>query len=81
MDVINEVCKDLQKRAKLGERKYGERLVPFNGRSALKDAYEEALDLANYLKQLLLEEEMELKIKRIRKKTPKPKRADGDFPF
>lgn len=55
-DVINEVCKDLQARASLGEKKYGERLRPFNGRSALQDAYEEALDLANYLKQLLIEE-------------------------
>ena len=58
IDVINEVCKDLQSRAKLGEKKYGERLRPFNGRSALRDAYEEALDMANYLKQLLIEEEL-----------------------
>jgi len=59
IDVINEVCEDLQARAVLGEKKYGERLRPFNGRSSLRDAYEEALDLANYLKQLLIEEEIE----------------------
>ena len=58
IDIINEVCKDLQKRAALGRKKYGERLKPNNGRDALQDSYEEALDLANYLKQKLVEEEM-----------------------
>lgn len=55
IDVIDEVCKDLQARARLGKKKYGERLRPFNGRCSLQDAYEEALDLANYLKQTLIE--------------------------
>jgi hypothetical protein len=80
-DVISEVCKDLERRAKLGERKYGERLLPFNGRRALQDLYEELLDAANYCKQLLMEEDMEKKITRIRKKTPGKKKPDGDFPF
>lgn len=80
MDVINEVCKDLQKRAKLGEKKYGERLIPFNGRRALQDLYEELLDAANYCKQLLMEEDMEAKIKKIRSKTKKPRRVDDEFP-
>ena len=57
IDVINEVKKDLDRRAKLGEKKYGKRLEIFNGRNALKDAYEECLDMANYLKQRLLEED------------------------
>lgn len=79
-DVINAVCADLQRRAKLGEKKYGERLAPFNGRRGLQDLYEELLDAANYCKQLLMEEEMELKIKRIRSRVKKPKRVDDEFP-
>jgi len=77
-DVTNELCKELQKRAKFGERKYKTRLHPFNGRSALRDAFEEACDLSCYLKQLLMEEEMEGKIKRIRKKAPQ-KIPDFEF--
>jgi hypothetical protein len=36
-------------------RQYGERLAAHNGRDALQDAYEEALDLALYLRQALAE--------------------------
>ena len=36
--------------------KYGKPVTPFNGRHALKDAYEEVLDLAVYLKQKLVED-------------------------
>lgn len=57
IDIIDEVRKDLQQRAKMGEKTYGTRLKPFNGRDALIDAYQEALDLAVYLKQKLVEEE------------------------
>jgi hypothetical protein len=77
-DIVNAVCEDLQKRAKIGEKKYGERLRPFNGRNGLQDAYEEALDLANYLKQILIEEELTKKIEKIRATTPKKKK---EFPF
>ncbi len=35
--------------------KYGTHLQPHNGRDALRDAYEELIDGALYLKQLLLE--------------------------
>jgi len=49
--VTDLVIKDLQARAKVGTEKYGESLKTFNGRDALVDAYQEALDLAQYLKQ------------------------------
>lgn len=48
---------DLEDREQLGIRRYGTPLQPHNGRDALRDAYEEALDLACYLKQVLLEHE------------------------
>jgi len=51
------VARDLAARERKGIETYGRPLTPFNGRDALQDAYEEALDLACYLKQALLEAE------------------------
>lgn len=56
-DVTELVKEDLDSRADAGEAKYGERLKAHNGRNALWDAYQEALDLAQYLRQLIKEEE------------------------
>jgi hypothetical protein len=56
-DIADLVCRDIQARAALGERKYGERLRPNNGRRGLQDLFEELLDAAMYCKQLLVEEE------------------------
>lgn len=53
--IIDMVCADLMRRKAHGIKKYGTHLQAFNGRSALQDAYEEALDLANYLKQAIEE--------------------------
>ena len=53
--VLNEVIKDLLDRSKEGEKKYGTLLKTNNGRNALMDAYQEALDLCMYLKQCLME--------------------------
>ena len=50
------VIADMQERDKHGEAKYGTRLQAFNGRSALTDAYQEALDLCVYLRQKIEEE-------------------------
>ena len=47
-------------RRELGIRKYGTPLETNNGRSALRDAWEEALDLVTYLTQALLEAGEEL---------------------
>lgn len=46
---------DLETREQIGIQRYGTALQPHNGRDALRDAYEEALDLACYLKQALIE--------------------------
>lgn len=49
------VVADMRGRDSMGLRKYGVRLTPHNGRDALRDAYEEALDLAVYLRQAIFE--------------------------
>lgn len=49
------VVEDIAKRKQMGLAKYGTLLQPFNGRDALKDAYEESLDQTIYLRQLLEE--------------------------
>jgi len=51
------VRKDMADRDTFGRQKYGTPLQPFNGRNALKDAYEEVLDLAVYLRQAIYEKE------------------------
>ena len=54
------VVHDMQERDAFGERKYGLRLRAFDGRSTLADAYQEALDLAVYLRKRLYEEQAPL---------------------
>jgi|GEM_PF-6547068 len=54
-DITNLVKRDLEARARTGRKKYGTRLKPHNGRNALVDAYQEALDLACYLRQAIEE--------------------------
>ncbi|MGH3795969.1 MAG: hypothetical protein ACRDSP_13890 [Pseudonocardiaceae bacterium] len=46
---------DLESRERLGIERYGTPLQPHNGRDGIRDAYEEALDLACYLRQVLIE--------------------------
>lgn len=55
--IVDLVKADLEKRASLGERRYGTRLQAHNGRDALLDAYEEACDLVCYLRQAIAERE------------------------
>ena len=55
--VLYHIIDDLHARAEMGEGKYGTVLKTHNGRNALMDAYQEALDLCMYLKQVLLEQE------------------------
>src|SRR5262245_38084086 len=43
--IQERVRQDLVEREGQGIKKYGTALMPFNGRSALRDAYQEALDL------------------------------------
>jgi hypothetical protein len=55
--ILDLVLTDFKARAEIGLDKYGEYLKPFNGRSALTDAYQEAIDLCMYLRQKLYEED------------------------
>lgn len=49
------VTSDILNRDSIGLKTYGTRLHAFNGRDALWDAYEEALDLVVYLRQAIYE--------------------------
>ena len=53
--VLPKVIDDLKDRDAKGRKEYGCSLHTDNGRNALQDAYEEALDLSIYLKQALME--------------------------
>lgn len=46
---------DLEEREQVGVERYGTPLQAHNGRDALIDAYQEALDLACYLRQAIEE--------------------------
>lgn len=49
------VVEDMQERDRIGRERYGTPLQAHNGRDALVDAYQEALDLAVYLRQAIEE--------------------------
>ena len=55
--VLYHIIDDLHARSEMGKEKYGTKLKTHNGRNALMDAYQKALDLCMYLKQALLEQE------------------------
>ncbi len=55
-EIAPMVIADIQARIKKGVETYGEPLRANNGRSALQDAYEEAIDLVLYLRQMLWEQ-------------------------
>lgn len=54
----SKLISDITERRELGIARYGTALQPNNGRDALRDAYEEAIDLCMYLKQLIVERQM-----------------------
>jgi hypothetical protein len=54
---LDLVLNDIKQRDAFGEKKYGTRLQPFNGRKQLRDVYEELLDMVVYLRTLIYEEE------------------------
>lgn len=54
-DIQSMVIEDITRRREIGIERYGTALQAHNGRDALRDAYEEALDLAMYLRQALEE--------------------------
>lgn len=49
------VLKDIEERVTLGCVRYGVMLMSHNGRNALVDAYQEAIDLVFYLRQAIEE--------------------------
>ena len=49
------VIMDMAARDQVGRARYGVPLQPHNGRDALRDAYEESLDLCAYLRQAIME--------------------------
>jgi hypothetical protein len=53
--IADLVMADIKARDQLGQQRYGTRLQANNGRDALVDAYQEALDLAFYLRQAIEE--------------------------
>lgn len=53
--IVDLVMKDLQERKAIGITRYGTPLQANNGRDALIDAYQEALDLCIYLRQVIEE--------------------------
>jgi len=55
VNILPLVIADLQARDKVGTVKYGTTLQAHNGRDALMDAYQEALDLCMYLRQAICE--------------------------
>lgn len=52
------VLSDMKERNRIGTEKYGTPLQAFNSRNSLQDAYEEVLDLAVYLRQVLEEKNL-----------------------
>ena len=57
--IIELLIEDIQGRDTVGRAKYGKPLLPFDGRRTLQDAYEEALDLAVYIKKEMVERAVE----------------------
>lgn len=53
--VQDEVMAYIERRKAIGIERYGTVLQPHNGRDALRDAFEEAVDLTQYLAQALIE--------------------------
>lgn len=58
LSIQSLVRADLEHREQVGISRYGTALQPNNGRSALRDLYEELLDGACYAKQKMVEEEI-----------------------
>lgn len=58
--IQDEVCDYIEQRKQLGITRYGTGLQPHNGRDALRDAFEEAVDLVMYLAQVIIERDGKL---------------------
>ena len=56
-EVFPALLADIHARNLVGQQVYRQELTTFNGRDALREAYEEAIDMTVYLKQALMERE------------------------
>lgn len=56
VDVFDYVFSDIKARRDYGRVEYGGPLVTNDGRNSLWDAYQEALDLAVYLRKAIIEQ-------------------------
>jgi hypothetical protein len=56
VDICSLVLTDIETRRAVGMERYGVPLTPHNGKDALMEAYEEALDLIIYLRQYIHEQ-------------------------
>jgi hypothetical protein len=59
---VPQLMESLVVRADVGEKKYGTRLMTFNGRDALVDANQEAQDAVMYLAQRHLEYPLDMSV-------------------
>ena len=50
-EILPLVLADLEARAAMGDRKFGQPMMTGDGRDSLADAYQEALDLVFYLRK------------------------------
>lgn len=78
------LVEDIMARQRLGIKRYGVGLQPFNGRDTLQDAYDEVLDLAVYLRALksAAEADREVLVKRVAEAMgQKVMEVDGQFTF
>ncbi len=55
--VQDRLIAEIEARKQLGIERYGQPLMTGNGRDAVRDAWEEAIDLAAYLTQMMMERE------------------------
>lgn len=55
--VQDRLIAEIEARKQLGIERYGQPLMTGNGRDALRDAWEEVIDLAAYLTQMRMEQE------------------------
>lgn len=64
-DVQTLVIRDIQHRRQVGIERYGTALQPHNGRDALRDLYEELIDAAMYVRQVMAERDQPIPSERL----------------
>ena len=57
------VREDMEERERLGIERYGQTLQANDGRDSLVDAYQEALDMAIYLRKAICERDQERRVR------------------